>query len=88
MVVDSQEEELELANHSTAWLMSYIDSKNLLRAMRIAVELESGMVGINRGPVLSSAAPFGGMKERGLGRKGCFNGIKEFLEKKYIGVDA
>ena len=88
VVVRSEEEAIELANRSTAGLISYVYSKDLARALRVAGELESGMVAINRGVVSDPAAPFGGVKESGLGREGGFDGIYEFLEKKYIGVDA
>ena len=57
------------------------------RAIRIAEALESGMVAINRGVISDPAAPFGGVKQSGLGREGGFDGIHEFLETKYIGVD-
>jgi succinate-semialdehyde dehydrogenase/glutarate-semialdehyde dehydrogenase len=52
--------------------------------MRVAEKLEVGMVGVNRGIVSDAAAPFGGVKQSGLGREGGFDGIEEFLETKYI----
>ena len=57
------------------------------RAIRTAEALESGMVAINRGVISDPAAPFGGVKQSGLGREGGFAGIHEFLESKYIGVE-
>jgi succinate-semialdehyde dehydrogenase/glutarate-semialdehyde dehydrogenase len=62
-------------------------SEDLKRALRMAEAFESGMVAINRGVISDPAAPFGGVKQSGLGREGGFDGIHEFLETKYIGVD-
>jgi len=56
------------------------------RALKVAEAMESGMVAINRGVISDPAAPFGGYKQSGLGREGGFDGIHEFLEKKYIGA--
>jgi succinate-semialdehyde dehydrogenase/glutarate-semialdehyde dehydrogenase len=53
----------------------------------MAEAIESGMVAINRGVISDPAAPFGGVKQSGLGREGGFDGINEFLETKYIGVE-
>jgi succinate-semialdehyde dehydrogenase/glutarate-semialdehyde dehydrogenase len=55
--------------------------------MRVAHRLESGMVAVNRGVVSDPAAPFGGVKQSGIGREGGFHGIQEYLEEKYIAVD-
>jgi succinate-semialdehyde dehydrogenase/glutarate-semialdehyde dehydrogenase len=68
-------------------LISYVFSSNLRRAIRAAEAIESGMVAINRGVISDPAAPFGGVKQSGIGREGGFDGINEFLEKKYIGVE-
>jgi succinate-semialdehyde dehydrogenase/glutarate-semialdehyde dehydrogenase len=62
-------------------------SEDLKRALRMAEAIESGMVAINRGVISDPAAPFGGVKQSGLGREGGFDGIHEFLETKYIGVE-
>lgn len=67
-------------------MISYVYSGALDRAIRVAEAMESGMVAINRGVISDPAAPFGGYKESGLGREGGFDGIHEFLEKKFIGV--
>jgi succinate-semialdehyde dehydrogenase/glutarate-semialdehyde dehydrogenase len=67
-------------------LISYVYSEDLKRALRMAEAIESGMVAINRGVISDPAAPFGGVKQSGLGREGGFDGIHEFLETKYIGV--
>ena len=61
-------------------------SQTLDRGLRVSEALEAGMVGLNQGVVSNPAAPFGGIKESGVGREGGFTGIDEFLETKYIGV--
>ena len=62
-------------------------SEDLKRAIRFAEGIEAGMVGINRGLLSDPAAPFGGVKQSGLGREGGFDGVHEFLQTKYIGVE-
>ena len=86
VTVDSDEEAIRLANDTDYGLISYVYSGALDRALRVSEAIESGMVAINRGVISDPAAPFGGYKESGLGREGGFDGIHEFLEKKYIGV--
>ena len=86
VTVDSDEEAIQLANDTDYGLISYVYSGSLDRALRVSEAIESGMVAINRGVISDPAAPFGGYKESGLGREGGFDGIHEFLEKKYIGV--
>jgi succinate-semialdehyde dehydrogenase/glutarate-semialdehyde dehydrogenase len=84
---DTDEEAIALANDTEYGLISYIYSSDLKRAIRTAEALEAGMVAINRGVISDPAAPFGGVKQSGLGREGGFAGIHEFLETKYIGVE-
>ena len=83
----SDEEAIELANATEFGLISYVYSSDLKRALKVAEALESGMVAINKGVISDPAAPFGGVKQSGLGREGGFAGIEEFLEIKYIGVE-
>lgn len=83
----TDEEAIALANDTEYGLISYIYSSDLKRAIRTAEALEAGMVAINRGVISDPAAPFGGVKQSGLGREGGFAGIHEFLETKYIGVE-
>ncbi len=85
--VDSDDEAIALANSTDFGLISYVYSGNLGRALKAAEQIESGMVAINRGVISDPAAPFGGVKMSGLGREGGFDGIHEFLEKKYIAFD-
>ena len=87
VVFDTDAEAIELANSTDFGLISYVFSENLKRAIQISEAIESGMVAINRGLISDPAAPFGGVKQSGLGREGGFDGIHEFLETKYIGVE-
>jgi succinate-semialdehyde dehydrogenase/glutarate-semialdehyde dehydrogenase len=87
VIAASDEEAIELANATEFGLISYVYSADLKRAIKVAEALESGMVAINKGVISDPAAPFGGVKQSGLGREGGFAGIEEFLETKYIGVE-
>ena len=87
VLFDNDEEALKLANDTDYGLISYVYSEDLKRAIRFAEAMESGMVAINRGMISDPAAPFGGVKQSGLGREGGFDGIHEFLQTKYIGVE-
>lgn len=83
---ESEEEAVALANDTIHGLAAYLYTGDLGRAMRVAEAIETGMVGINRGLISDPAAPFGGVKESGLGREGSHDGLNEFLETKYIAV--
>lgn len=72
------------ANDVDHGLVSYVFTKDVGKGMRIAESLESGMVGLNRGLVSDPAAPFGGVKQSGIGREGGHDGLLEFLETKYV----
>jgi succinate-semialdehyde dehydrogenase/glutarate-semialdehyde dehydrogenase len=87
VITNSDEEAIALANATEFGLIAYVYSSDLKRAIRTAEALESGMVAINKGVISDPAAPFGGVKQSGLGREGGFAGIEEFLETKYIGVE-
>jgi len=87
VIFDTDEEAIALANDTDFGLISYVFSGDLARGIRTAEAIESGMVAINRGVISDPAAPFGGVKQSGLGREGGFDGIHEFLETKYIGVE-
>jgi len=78
---------IAMANNTAYGLVSYLYSADLRRALQVAEALECGMVGINRGMVSDPAAPFGGVKQSGLGREGGHEGLLEFTETKYIAVD-
>ncbi|MFE9028410.1 NAD-dependent succinate-semialdehyde dehydrogenase [Streptomyces iakyrus] len=83
---DTEDEAVTAANDTEFGLASYLFTQNLDRALRVAERLESGMIGLNTGLVSNPAAPFGGIKQSGLGREGGTVGIDEFLEYKYIAV--
>ncbi|MER9364226.1 NAD-dependent succinate-semialdehyde dehydrogenase [Mesorhizobium sp. M0500] len=80
----SEEEVVALANDTPFGLAAYFYTKDLGRAFHVAEELECGMVGINSAILGTEVAPFGGVKESGLGREGSLHGIDEFLEIKYV----
>jgi succinate-semialdehyde dehydrogenase/glutarate-semialdehyde dehydrogenase len=81
------DEAIELANGTEYGLVSYLYSADLRRSLQVAEALEAGMVGINRGVVSDPAAPFGGVKQSGIGREGGHDGLLEFTETKYIAVE-
>ncbi len=81
---DTEEEVLALANDSEFGLAAYFYSRDVGRVMRVAERLESGMVGVNTGLISTAEAPFGGVKQSGLGREGSKYGLDDFLEIKYI----
>ncbi|WP_025272512.1 NAD-dependent succinate-semialdehyde dehydrogenase [Haloglycomyces albus] len=85
-VFDTEDEALRMANDTEYGLVSYLYTSDIKRALRVAERLEAGMVGLNQGIVSNPAAPFGGVKQSGLGREGGTVGIDEFLETKYIAV--
>jgi succinate-semialdehyde dehydrogenase/glutarate-semialdehyde dehydrogenase len=80
----SDEEAIRLANDTEFGLASYFYGRDVARVWRAAEALEYGMVGINTGIISTEVAPFGGMKESGIGREGSKYGIEEFLEIKYL----
>jgi succinate-semialdehyde dehydrogenase/glutarate-semialdehyde dehydrogenase len=86
VVFDTDEEAIALANDSEYGLVAYVYTGDLQRGLRCSEALESGMVGLNRPIVSDPAAPFGGVKQSGLGREGGHDGLLEFLESKYIAV--
>lgn len=85
--VSDAEEAIRQANDTEFGLMAYVFGDERT-AMAVAQRLEAGMVAVNRGVVSDPAAPFGGMKQSGLGREGSSEGILEFLEEQYIALDA
>jgi len=79
-------EVIQRANDTEYGLVAYLYTKDLGRGMRVSEKLDFGMIGLNRGLVSDPAAPFGGMKQSGIGREGAHEGLKEFLETQYISV--
>ncbi|MET4048977.1 NAD-dependent succinate-semialdehyde dehydrogenase [Rhodococcus sp. 1163] len=83
---DTEDEVIALANDTEWGLVGYVFTQDIDRALRMGERLEVGMVGINTGLVSNPAAPFGGVKQSGLGREGGKVGIDEFLEYKYFAI--
>ncbi|MEE8203736.1 MAG: aldehyde dehydrogenase family protein, partial [Alphaproteobacteria bacterium] len=86
----TEDEAIRLANDTEFGLCAYFYSRDIGRIWRVAEGLEYGIVGINEGIISTEVAPFGGMKESGVGREGAHHGLDEFLEVKYLcmgGVD-
>ncbi|WP_144874207.1 NAD-dependent succinate-semialdehyde dehydrogenase [Microbacterium sp. 1.5R] len=79
----TEEEAVRLANDTEYGLVSYVFTENLQRGQRMIDGLETGMMGLNVGVVSNAAAPFGGVKQSGVGREGGFEGIHEYLSTKY-----
>ncbi|WHU45981.1 NAD-dependent succinate-semialdehyde dehydrogenase [Gordonia sp. L191] len=81
---DSEDEAIKAANSTDFGLAAYFFTRDLDRALRVSTALDSGMVGVNRGVISDVAAPFGGVKESGIGREGGSEGIEEYLTVKYV----
>jgi succinate-semialdehyde dehydrogenase/glutarate-semialdehyde dehydrogenase len=83
---DGEDQAVSLANDTELGLVAYVFTSDLARGLRVSERLETGMVGLNRGLVSDPAAPFGGVKQSGLGREGGHEGVLDYLESKYIAV--
>ncbi len=83
----TDEDAISMANDTIFGLAGYVYSQDLARALRASEAIECGMIGVNRGLISDPAAPFGGMKQSGIGREGSHEGMLEFLETKYIAAD-
>src|SRR5690606_31154168 len=86
VVFDTEEEAVRLANATPFGLVCFAYTRDLNRGLRLAEELETGMLGLNAGVVSNPAAPFGGVKQSGLGREGGPEGIEEYLETRYVNI--
>ncbi|GAB2475168.1 NAD-dependent succinate-semialdehyde dehydrogenase [Jatrophihabitans fulvus] len=82
-----EDDAVTYANSTEMGLTGYVYTGDLARGLRVSERLEVGMVGLNRGLVSDPAAPFGGMKQSGLGREGGFEGIDEYLETTYVATN-
>jgi succinate-semialdehyde dehydrogenase/glutarate-semialdehyde dehydrogenase len=80
----TEDEAVALANNTEYGLSAYVFTADVARGLRVARRIETGMIALNRGLVSDPAAPFGGMKQSGIGREGGTDGIYDFLETKYI----
>ena len=81
---NSDEEAIEMANDTEFGLAAYLYSRDIGRVWRVSESLEYGIVGINTGIISTEVAPFGGMKESGIGREGSKYGLDEYVEIKYL----
>jgi len=84
---ETEAQAVALANATQYGLVAYVYTGDLARGMRVSEAMESGMVGLNRGLVSDPAAPFGGVKQSGIGREGGHDGMLDYLESKYIAVN-
>ena len=78
------DEMIRQANDTEMGLIGYVYTSDLARGLAVSERIQAGMIGLNRGSVSDPAAPFGGMKQSGLGREGASEGIYEFCETQYI----
>lgn len=83
---ENETEAIEMANDTEMGLVAYAYTGDTARTLRLAEQLDVGMIGFNTGIISNPAAPFGGVKQSGIGREGGFEGIGEYLETKYIGL--
>jgi len=83
----SEDEVIRRANDTEYGLVAYLYTKDLSRGLRVSEKLDFGMIGLNRGIVSDPAAPFGGMKQSGIGREGAHEGLMEFLDTQYVSVN-
>ena len=83
----AEDDAISWANDTEFGLVSYVYTRDLRRGLRVSEALEAGMIGLNRGLVSDPAAPFGGVKQSGIGREGALEGLLEYTETKYIATD-
>jgi succinate-semialdehyde dehydrogenase/glutarate-semialdehyde dehydrogenase len=84
---ESEEDAIARANDTEYGLVAYVFTRDIKRAIRVCEGLDTGMVGLNQGMVSNAGAPFGGVKQSGIGREGGKEGLEEFLETKYVAVN-
>lgn len=87
LTFDGLDEAVAMANDTPFGLVAYVYTRDLARALSATERLEVGMVGLNRGLVSNPAAPFGGVKQSGLGREGGPEGLEEYLTTKYVAIE-
>lgn len=86
-IFDTEEEAIQRSNNTEYGLVAYVYTRDLARGLRVSEKIEAGMLALNRGLVSDPAAPFGGVKQSGLGREGAHHGMLEFMEAKYIATN-
>jgi succinate-semialdehyde dehydrogenase/glutarate-semialdehyde dehydrogenase len=87
VVFDGEDEVIRLANDTEYGLVAYLYTSDLATGLRVTERLEAGMVGLNRGLVSDPAAPFGGVKQSGIGREGGHEGMLDYIEQKYVATN-
>jgi succinate-semialdehyde dehydrogenase/glutarate-semialdehyde dehydrogenase len=87
VIFDDEDEAIRLANDTEYGLVAYLYTSDLTTGMRVTERLEAGMVGLNRGLVSDPAAPFGGVKQSGIGREGGHEGMLDYIEPKYVATN-
>jgi len=87
VVFDDEDEAVRLANDTEYGLVAYLYTSDLAAGLRVTERLEAGMVGLNRGLVSDPAAPFGGVKQSGIGREGGHEGMLDYIEQKYVATN-
>jgi len=87
VVFDDEDEAVARANDTEYGLIAYVYTADLARGLRITERLDAGMVGLNRGLASDPAAPFGGVKQSGIGREGGHEGMLDYIEQKYVATD-
>ncbi len=84
---ETEDEAVRLANDTEYGLIAYVYTEDLARGLRVSERIEAGMIGLNRGLVSDPAAPFGGVKQSGIGREGGHEGLMEYIEPRYIATN-
>ena len=84
---DDEDDAVAAANDTEYGLVAYVFTSNLKRALRVCERLETGMIGLNQGMVSNAGAPFGGVKQSGIGREGGTEGLLEYVDTKYVAVN-
>jgi succinate-semialdehyde dehydrogenase / glutarate-semialdehyde dehydrogenase len=87
VVFDDEDEAVALANDTEYGLIAYVYTSDLAAGLRVTERLEAGMIGLNRGLASDPAAPFGGVKQSGIGREGAHEGMMDYIEKKYVATE-
>lgn len=87
VIFDDEDDAVAMANDTEYGLIAYLYTSDIARGLRVTERLEAGMVGLNRGLVSDPAAPFGGVKQSGIGREGGHEGMLEYVEQKYVAVN-
>lgn len=88
LTFSTEDEAVAMANATEYGLASYVFTENISRGLRIGDRLDFGLLGLNVGVISNAAAPFGGVKQSGLGREGGAEGIAEYTSTQYIGIES